>query len=164
VRVVSQQFFPRGALVAPHAGDQLRQHDRVAVAYAVLDTGGRPLVELPHYVLSLEMTIARPDGARADVVMERVPQQPALVFRAAHETEWDVPGRYWTDVRITAVDDAGRRLDVFRDRWSGFTVARVPRLTRGSVAGRPAIVWIIALGTGGGLLLMGLLSRRTTKS
>jgi hypothetical protein len=35
----------------------------------------------------------------------------------------ELAGRYWTDVRITTVDVNGHRLDVFRDRWSGFSVA-----------------------------------------
>ncbi|HEV8433875.1 MAG TPA: hypothetical protein VGR95_10720, partial [Thermoanaerobaculia bacterium] len=55
VRVLSQQFFPRGVLVAPKPGDALRQYDRVTIAYRITDTGGQPLQELAGYTLDADV-------------------------------------------------------------------------------------------------------------
>jgi hypothetical protein len=55
--------------------------------------------------------------------MERAPSLGVGVFRSADELLCELAGRYWTDVRITTTDANGHRLDVFRDRWSGFSVA-----------------------------------------
>lgn len=119
VRVLSQQFFPRGVLVAPKPGAALRQHDRVTLAYRITDASGQPLHELPGYALSADVSLICPDGSTRAIATRREPGG----FRSAHEPACDLAGRYWTDVRITTADARGRRLEVFRDRWSGFSVA-----------------------------------------
>jgi uncharacterized protein YegL len=122
VRILSQQFFPRGLLLQPSETTALRRCDRVALSYRVLDGNGHPLDELRDYTLSLEVTLAKPDGANAGIGMERDPALPSA-FRSTQDIVCELAGRYWTDVRITTVDAGGHRLDVFRDRWSGFSVA-----------------------------------------
>ena len=128
VRIVSQQFFPRGMLVTPAVTDMPRQYDRVSLAYRILDGNGQPLQELPEYALSVEISLAKPDGISTAVTMERAPDLGPGVFRSTQRTECALPGRYWTDVKVTTVDDSGRRLDVFRDRWSGFSVTPAERV------------------------------------
>jgi len=128
VRVLSQQFFPRGMLVQPAATDALRQYDRVRVLYKVVDAEGNPLDELPSYKLGLELALARPDGDVEPVVMERRPELGGIVFAAARENECTLAGRYWTAAGVTSVDAEGMRVDVFRDRWSGFSVAPATRI------------------------------------
>jgi hypothetical protein len=123
VRVLSQQFFPRGALLRPAETETLPRCNRVPLAYRVLDGRGDPLQELRDYALSLEVTLAKPDGARSTIAMERDPSLGAGGFRSTHDPLCEIAGRYWTDVRITALDAKGHRLEVFRDRWSGFSVA-----------------------------------------
>lgn len=126
VRILSQQFFPRGLLLRPAPTETLRQCDRVPIVYRVLDGSGRPFEELPDYALALDLTVAMPGGAITTVAMERDPSLGVCAFRSARELECDLPGRYWTDVRITTVAGDGHRLDVFRDRWSGFSVVAGP--------------------------------------
>ncbi len=123
VRILSQQFFPRGTLLRPSEMEPLHRCDRVSLAYGVLDGDGRPFAELREYALSLEVTLAKPGGTSTTIAMEHDPALGPGVFRSAQELVCDATGRYWTDVRITTVDANGRRLDVFRDRWSGFSVA-----------------------------------------
>lgn len=123
VRVLSQQFFPRGMLVLPAPAEALRQHDRIALAYRVVDRGNRPVVEIPGYALDVEIALAKPDGATSLIAMERDSSLGPSVFRSTADTVCDLEGRYWTDVRITTSDMHGRRLEIFRDRWSGFSVA-----------------------------------------
>jgi hypothetical protein len=118
VRVLSQQFFPRGVLVVPKSGDALRQYDRVTLAYRITDGGGRPLHELAGYTLDANVSLLQPDGSTRPIATLREPGG----FRSAGEVSYDLAGRYWTDVRITTADARGRRLEVFRDRWSGFYV------------------------------------------
>jgi hypothetical protein len=118
IRVLSQRFFPRGVLVAPKPGDALRQHDRVTLAYRITDGSGQPLRELSGYALSAEVSLIRPDGSTRAIATRR----EAGGFRSANEAACDLPGRYWTDVRITTTDARGRRTEVFRDRSSGFSV------------------------------------------
>jgi len=127
VRILSQQFFPRGLLVRPPAADALRQYDRVAIAYRVIDGSGLPLAELRDYQLSLEVTLVKPNGVSTVVPMTGDAGSKS-VFRSMQEAECELAGHYWTDVRITTVDDDGRRLDVFRDRWSGFSVVPASRV------------------------------------
>ena len=122
VRILSQQFFPRGVLLRPAETDALRRCDRIAIVYRVLDGSGHPFEELPGYALAMEVTLAKPDGASATIGMERESDLGAGAFRSAQDVLCDLAGRYWTDVRITTIDVSGRRLDVFRDRWSGFSV------------------------------------------
>jgi hypothetical protein len=122
VRVLSQQFFPRGVLLRPTETETLRRCDAVPLAYRVLDGRGHPIEELREYALSLDVTLAGPNGASRSVAMNRDPVLGLGAFRSAHDPSCPLPGRYWTDVRVTAVDAGGRRLEVFRDRWSGFSV------------------------------------------
>lgn len=122
VRILSQQFFPRGVLIHPDEASMPRQHDRVGVAYRVIDSNGRAIDELRDYALALEMTLAKPNGTTRTLPMERAPELGPATFRLAQETECDLPGRYWTDVRVTTEDGQGHRVDVYRDRWSGFSV------------------------------------------
>ncbi len=122
VRVLSQQFLPRGVLLHPAETETLRRCDGVPLAYRVLDGRGEPLRELREYALSLDVTVARPGGGSSSVTMIREPVLGAGGFRSVHDPVCPLPGRYWTDVRVTAVDAAGHRLEVFRDRWSGFSV------------------------------------------
>jgi VWA domain-containing protein len=122
VRVLSQQFFPRGVLLFPAETETLRRCDGVPLAYRVLDGRGQPLQELRDYALSLDVTLARPGGGSSSVAMNRDPALGAGAFRSVHDSSCPLPGRYWTDVRVTAVDTGGHRFEVFRDRWSGFSV------------------------------------------
>jgi len=46
VRVLSQQFFPRGTLVEPTAARPVSQHAKVTIGYRLDDDAGRPLREL----------------------------------------------------------------------------------------------------------------------
>jgi hypothetical protein len=128
VRIVSQQFFPRGLLVQPAPMEPLRQYDRVTLAYRVLDSDGQPLREIPAYTLALEVALALPDGERTSVTMHRAADLGRAVFRSANDSECVLPGRYWTDVKLMTVDDDGRRLNVFHDRWSGFSVSPAQRV------------------------------------
>jgi hypothetical protein len=122
VRILSQQFFPRGTLLRPNQGESPRQCDRVPLVYRVRDGSGRAFEELRDYALALEVTLAKPGGASTTIAMERDPSAGAGGFRSVQDVECDLPGRYWTDVRITTLETNGHRLDVFRDRWSGFSV------------------------------------------
>lgn len=128
VRILSQQFFPRGALVRPSIADAVRQHDLVRVAYGVVDSNDRRLEELPNYKLALELALTKPDGTTESVRMERRPELAGTVFAAARESDCALAGRYWTTVCVTSVDASGKRIDVFRDRWSGFSVAPATRV------------------------------------
>lgn len=123
VRVLSQQFFPRGALLRPAETETPPRCAHVPLAYRVLDGSGRPLQELPDYTLAVELTLANPKGAGRTIAMEREPVLGLSAFRSTEEPTCDVAGRYWTDVRVLALDAKGRRLEVFRDRWSGFSVS-----------------------------------------
>lgn len=126
VRILSQQFFPRGMLSRPAETELLRRCTHASLAYRVLDGSGQPLEELHRYALSLDVTLTRPDGGATAIAMERDPALGAGVFRNIHEPFCDLAGRYWTDVRITTADAQGHRLEIFRDRWSGFSVASIP--------------------------------------
>jgi uncharacterized protein YegL len=125
VKVLSQQFFPRGVLVTPAPELLLRQHDRVSLQYRVIDGEGRALRELPEYPLSVDVTIAAPDGRRTELTMQR---EGDGVYRAAVDAECEIAGRYWTEIVVTTPDAAARRVRVFEDRWSGFTVEAAARV------------------------------------
>ncbi|HEX9985008.1 MAG TPA: vWA domain-containing protein [Thermoanaerobaculia bacterium] len=127
VRIVSQQFFPRGLLVRPSAGDTQRQHDRVDLAYRLLDSGGQPLRALPRYALSVDVALDTPAGASTPMAMRAAPDLGPALFRGTTAIECSLAGRYWTDVKVTTVDASGQRLEIFRDRWSGFSVEPVQR-------------------------------------
>jgi hypothetical protein len=122
VRVFAQQFFPRGVLVTPSVAEQVRQHDQMTVGYRLIDQDGRPLRELAGYPLSVDLRIITPEGEQTDHVLARRRQLGPAVYTAVRETECRTPGRYWTEVRVTTRDARQRAVDVFRDRWSGFSV------------------------------------------
>jgi hypothetical protein len=125
VRVLTQQFFPRGTLIGPDPRSPLRQYEHVAIAYRLLDGNGASLQELAAYPLSVEVTLATPDGRRVALPMKRA---DADAYRTASLTECDMPGRYWTEVSVTAPDASGRAVRVFEDRWSGFAVRLAARV------------------------------------
>jgi VWA domain-containing protein len=128
VKILAQQFFPRGLLVEPNADELLRQFDPVAIGYKIVDGDGLPLREIPGYPLSLELSLRKPDGQRAALAMERQPNRDAILFRTREASECDLAGRYWTELQIITRDLAARRLEVFRDRWSGFSVEAASRI------------------------------------
>lgn len=154
VRVLSQQFFPRGMLLQPAETDVVRRCSRVPLAYRIIDGNGHPLHELREYALALDVTLARPDGASAAIAMDRDAALGAGTFRSAQDPACEQEGRYWTDVRVTTADATGHRLEVFRDRWSGFSVAassdadcRTTRTlavmpTKSAPTGSHAILWL----------------------
>jgi hypothetical protein len=121
VNVLSQQFFPRGTLVQPAAAPPVRQHDEVTIGYRLDDGSGRPLQELLGYPLSIDVSLALPDGQRVVLPMTRDPASPSSLYRA-RPTECSVVGRYWAEVLVTTADSSGQPVRIFEDRWSGFTV------------------------------------------
>lgn len=127
VRILSQQFFPRGSLIRPAPAEALRQHDRIALAYRVIDEAERSIDELRGYPLSIEIVLSKPDGTTSQIAMQRDPSRGRAVFGSVEEAECDLAGRYWTDAHITTTDANGR-LEIFRDRWSGFSVAPAKRV------------------------------------
>ena len=122
VKVLSQQFFPRGVLVDPAAAPPVRQHDEVTIGYRLDDGAGRPLQELPGYPLSVDVSVAVPDGRRVVLPMRR---ESTSLYRATSVTNCDAPGRYWTEVLVTTADSTGQPVRIFEDRWSGFAVEAV---------------------------------------
>lgn len=123
VRVRTQSFFPRGALLEPDPVQVSAANDHLRITYRVLDGTERPIRELPDAPLTLHTTLTKPDGTKIDMPMEREPRAGPGTFRSTEGASCMMPGRYWTDVRVTTIDAQRRPLDVFRDRWSGFTVA-----------------------------------------
>lgn len=122
VKILSQQFLPRGVLLEPAGGEPLRQHDRVFLTYRVTDAEGSPLQELPGYPLSAQLVLVHPNGLRRPLVMKLHPELGPGVFRTREKIECKLSGRYWTEVVITAQDLSGRTVRVLQDRWSGFSV------------------------------------------
>lgn len=145
VKVLSQQFFPRGLLVEPESGRRIRQHGQVSLVYRLTDRDGSPLRELPGHPLLLGLSLARPDGERSPLLMRR--QAPGM-FRSRRETACDLSGRYWAEAEVVTKDVEGRTVEVFQDRWSGFVVHRATRIDCRMTTSRPREpVWL------GGLLL-----------
>jgi hypothetical protein len=99
--------------------------------------------------------------------MVRSPRIGPGVFSNATEPRCDLPGRYWTDVRVVTSDAEGRSLEVFRDRWSGFTVVGdVPAKAASSlpvVGSSRSLLWPVVSATTGLLLLAAILQRRKTR-
>jgi len=126
VTVLSQQFFPRGALVQPSAAPAVQLHDRVRIGYRLEDGEGRPLQEELGYPLSVDVSLASPDGRRVVLPMTRDPGSQAAVYRTTLAA-CDLAGRYWTEVLVTTADSNGTPVRVFEDRWSGFTVSAEQR-------------------------------------
>lgn len=171
VRVRSQHFFPRGVLLQPDPSGMTAANDRVRIAYRVLDGAERSIREMPEYPLALRVTLARPDGTTVAVPMERDERMGPTTFRSTEDARCNVPGRYWTDVRVTTTDVEGRPLDVFRDRWSGFTVAASgsPRAQAAAMSPSPVVrssrslLWPVVSVTGGVLVIAAILQRRKTR-
>ncbi len=128
VRILSQQFFPRGVLLAPRATDSLRQYDRVTLRYCVTDSSGEPLRELAGYALSADVALLQPNGSAIAIATDPELASGSTAFRGRRDFECQMAGRYWADVRMTTADALGHRLEVFRDRWSGFSVAPATRI------------------------------------
>ena len=148
VRIRSQQFFPRGVLLEPNRTTAARND--VRIVYRVLGDDARPLGELPEYPLSLDVTLAAPDGRKQSMALERDASSGGAVFRANEDARCMALGRYWADVRVHTADAAGNRIEVFRDRWSGFTVTagRAP-VEANAVTTAPPVqrtpVWLMAM-------------------
>lgn len=117
VRVLSQQFFPRGELVVPDA--TVRQHESTDIAYRFDDGRGRPLQEIPQYPLSVDVAVVFPDGRRFVRPMSR---HEISMFRTLTPTQCETSGRYWTEVYVTTADSIGKPVRIYEDRWSGFGV------------------------------------------
>jgi Mg-chelatase subunit ChlD len=126
-QIFAQEFFPRGVLIRPDSHD-VRQRDRVTVAYRLIEADGTSLRELPAYPLSLSMTLALPDERRLPLPMNRDHAQGNVVFRSRDELSCGAAGHYWTEVHVTAVDADRRPVLVFEDRWSGFDVSAAARI------------------------------------
>lgn len=172
VRVRSQQFFPRGVLLQPSTASTTLVSDRVRIAYRVLDGTERPIEELHAYPLSLHVMVASPDGRKRGFPMERDGDKRSATFRTTEDAHCTIAGRYWTDVRVTTTDAADRPLDVFRDRWSGFTVmpSQTPvqsnALTappRSAIARLHPLIWFVLAITVVLFLIGALLRRRKPK-
>jgi hypothetical protein len=119
VKVLSQQFFPRGVLLAPTAETPPRHHDRVIIRYRILDGQGQPLRERPAHPLQVDMTVATPAGRHVRLPMRRGRTGSDHI---ADAMRCDEVGRYWTEAVITALDDTGRPVRIFEDHWSSFAV------------------------------------------
>jgi hypothetical protein len=122
VKILSQQFFPRGELVEPSIAGAVRQHDLVSVAYRLVDGEARALKELAGYPLSVHLSLIGPDASRVTMPMNREAGPVPASFRAAFPALCPLGGRYRTEVQVAASDASGRSVTVFEDRWSGFTV------------------------------------------
>ena len=132
VKILSQRFFPRGILLEPAGETPLRQNDRISVAYRLLEEDGFPLREIVGYPLSADMTLIKPDGHQVRFAMERQPDLGDGVFRTRGLARCDLSGRYWTEVVVTTRDLDGRKVTIFQDRWSGFSVETLPRRHKSS--------------------------------
>ncbi|MFL6244788.1 MAG: vWA domain-containing protein [Thermoanaerobaculia bacterium] len=119
VRVLSQQFFPRGFLLTPPLEPRLRQHDSTVIRYRLTDGAGQSLRAIPGFPLSVEVAVTYPDERREAVAMTR---EFAAVYRSVNKTSCALPGRYWTEVHVLTRDGAGHDVRVLEDRWSGFSV------------------------------------------
>lgn len=152
VRILSQQFFPRGTLLHPSPNESPRKCDRIPLVYRVVDGSGRPFEELRNYTLALEVKLARPGGTSTTIAMERDLAADTGRFRSVDDVSCDLAGRYWTDVRITTLEPSGRQLEVFRDRWSGFSV--MPAANDCSQRVTDARIVSAPMGEGGVVLLL----------
>lgn len=137
VKVLTQQFFPRGMLLEPAGGEPLRQHDQVHVTYMVTDENGTPLVELPGYPLSAEVVLVQPGDERIALTMERQQQGDPGVFRTRQRVVCDLTGQYGIEVVLTTRDLTGRKVKILEDRWSGFSV-RPLKLQEQSAIAKPS--------------------------
>lgn len=120
VQVALQRFFPRGVLVEPNGPRALGDH--VTIVYRLRERGGSPFTELAGFPLHLEASLTGPDAVRRPLLLERRPEMGALTFAAGQAVECAQPGRHWIEVVVLTRDLFGRRIEVFRDNWSGFLV------------------------------------------
>jgi hypothetical protein len=134
VRVFSQEFFPRGLLVSPAPLRPLPLYSRPKIAYRIVGRDGKPLAELPAYPLSIDMRLSRPDGSAISLAMRRDPDPESSAFEGVNVIACDAVGRYWTEARVFTTDVEQRRVSVFADRWSGFSVTNGPSVNWQSVA------------------------------
>lgn len=118
VRVFSQEFCLRGALLTPASLRPLPRSSDVDVTYRLVNAHRQPFAELPAYPISVEVRLIGPDGRAVSLPMRRRPELGAGVFGGAHTVHCDAAGRYWTEVRVSASG-----VDLFYDRWSGFSIA-----------------------------------------
>jgi Mg-chelatase subunit ChlD len=121
VTIFSQQFFPRGELVTP--APEIPPVRSTVIAYRLVDTGGTVLAELPGYPLTLELSLVHPGGRRAAYRMDRTRAAGSSIYRSRGTATCTLAGRYATEVAVRTTDAEGRGVDVFRDSWSGFSVA-----------------------------------------
>ena len=132
VTVLSQTFFPRGVLVSPAPSRPPRLHDRIAIAYRLLDGSGGALRELPAYPLTVDVALVGPDGRRDVLPMLRAAGALSALYRTGTTAVVGRAGRYRTEVSVTTADSTGRPLVIFEDHWSGFAVEAAPRVARHS--------------------------------
>lgn len=172
VRVRSEHFFPRGVLLEPSVASLALARDRRRIAYQVLDANAHPLEELREYPLSLNLTIAAPDGRQVAMLMERDTSRGRAAFRSTNEASCASAGRYWTDVRVLTNDAAGRPLEIFRDRWSGFTVMPSPGPVQANAiaspiaTGGPSLLalWSSVAAAAALIVIAAILRRRKTRA
>ena len=137
IKILSQQFFPRGELVVPAVGILLRQHDRSPIAYRLVDGEGRPIQELPGYPLRPELSLRWPDGRQERRAMAQRSELGPAAFGTAQAAKCDLPGHYWTEVAVVTRDLEDHPVEVFRDRWSGFSVSPATRIDCQVMSPRP---------------------------
>ncbi len=118
IRVSAQKFSPRGRLIAPRADEVVPRDARITVVYRLIDDAGAPVNESPAYPLRVELTFVAPDGFRKPMEMRRGAD---ATFRARQSVGCGLPGRYWTEARVTTRAGAGS-IEILDDRWSGFWV------------------------------------------
>jgi uncharacterized protein YegL len=172
VRVRSEHFFPRGVLLEPSVASLALARDRRRIAYQVLDANAHPLEELNEYPLSLNVTLAAPDGRQVAMLMERDTSRGRAAFRSTREASCTSAGRYWTDVRVLTNDAAGRPLEIFRDRWSGFTVTPSLGPVQANAIASPAAaggrsllaLWPFVAAAGAVIVACAILRRRKTRT
>lgn len=118
IRVSAQKFSPRGRLIAPRPDEVVPRDARITVAYRLVDDAGAPVKESPAYPLRVELTFVAPDGFRKPMEMRRGSD---ATYRARQSIGCGLPGRYWTEARVTTRAGAGS-IEILDDRWSGFWV------------------------------------------
>ncbi len=138
VRILSEQFFPRGQLLHPPSNTTIGE-GRLTIIYSVRNGDHSALRELSEYPIELQLTLGSPDGAQKSITMLRDKVYGPSTFRSSTPEDCSITGRYWTDVRITTTDLHGLRFELFRDRWSGFTVAAKAQPASALHLSRPAI-------------------------
>ncbi len=123
VDIYMQRFFPRGKLLHPDPDQPIKQFEKVFVKYRVENGNHQPLEEIPGYPLTLELTLIKPDGTRAQIAMEKsYDAAEKSVFKTSEAVECDLKGDYQTEVLVATKDIKNRQVSLFRDQWSKFRV------------------------------------------